>query len=546
MSNLNDNSDDLLNLGFRSSNDDDDDDNASDNNANASATVANAIALARGANAREANSNIVNHDDESEDESYPNEADIEDPPPLSLKEYIEDDTNVQPEKRMTYIIMLAHQNIENFDPQNNTPYSSFVNRAGYKTIFRFTKKMIIQELKRRDPARKCNRSSNNTAQLFDMLIPLDDELDKQYVVKKIGEHRCHFTNLLCEEAAEAEGGVHVSRMSPADRMRFNLVLDFDPVFEAFMRMQNCLTRTEIDAGQSGAGTEFWELAIPRLNEDDWVPESQAVPSLHSEFALRRNWPRRGYEWTVEKGKKYLNDVRRDLTETIRRYEISGNGANQAVQDDDNGHDNINWGRFDAERARRVAEERIAAGNLNPDATIDGDDRSSFLRHLPVDFLYTWFTLDRLNVIRFTCAQLSQDQSASSHSTPTPTSGTRNSRSNEHREQAVRTQREMVASVRNIGVSISDMSKSNADMGRAAKIRRIDELRSERYRVALSRAAASNNAEEEVHETYITELSVQIDQASREVYGNAAFPAPSNSVPAPNNSSNGPAAAAANN
>ena len=57
------------------------------------------------------------------------------------------------------------------------------------------------------------------------------------------------------------------------------------------------------------------------------------------------------------------------------------------------------------------------------------------------------------------------------------------------------------------------------MGRAAKIRRIDELRAQRYRAALARAASSTKAEEEVHDTFIVELSEQINEAKREVHGN---------------------------
>ena len=64
---------------------------------------------------------------------------------------------------------------------------------------------------------------------------------------------------------------------------------------------------------------------------------------------------------------------------------------------------------------------------------------------------------------------------------------------------------MVTTVENIGVSIADMSKANADIGRAAKIRRIDELSEARYRVVLARSTASSSREMEVHDTYIAEL-----------------------------------------
>ena len=87
---------------------------------------------------------------------------------------------------------------------------------------------------------------------------------------------------------------------------------------------------------------------------------------------------------------------------------------------------------------------------------------------------------------------------------------------------------MVASVNKIGSSIAGMSKANDDMGRATKIRRIDDLRAQRYHVALAMASAT--AEEKlVHEIYSAELSTQIENALQELNGSTS-PAASSSPP----------------
>lgn len=59
---------------------------------------------------------------------------------------------------------------------------------------------------------------------------------------------------------------------------------------------------------------------------------------------------------------------------------------------------------------------------------------------------------------------------------------------------------MVASVNKIDSSIAGMSKANDDMGQATKIRRIDDLQAQRYRVALAMVSATDE-EKLVHETY---------------------------------------------
>ena len=129
-----------------------------------------------------------------------------------------------------------------------------------------------------------------------------------------------------------------------------------------------------------------------------------------------------------------------------------------------------------------------------------------MRDLPTDWMYTWHVFDSLNLLRFTCAQLGRDQRASSDETPPPTSHGRNT---QQYSEGNKNQRDMVDSVKDIGVSIADMS-------RATKMRRVDQLRLERHRVSLEKTRTTVAAEEEVHDIYINELSAQIANAENEL------------------------------
>ena len=122
-------------------------------------------------------------------------------------------------------------------------------------------------------------------------------------------------------------------MTHIDRLRYACLMDREEIYAAFLLSQNYLTRSKINARMPGAGAKFLELAISTLNDADWVPETMIVSGLHPDFHVRISCPKGEYEWTIEKLKKYENDLRRNLTDMIRRYERSGAGSNQATHDD---------------------------------------------------------------------------------------------------------------------------------------------------------------------------------------------------------------------
>ena len=101
-----------------------------------------------------------------------------------IQEFIENDNNVSPDKRMTYTFMLAHQNIEGFSPKDSEPRAGYFDKQGHKSKFRMAKKMTCQEMKRRSPSLRLNASNTTVDQLMNKLAVFEDERDKRYVTDK--------------------------------------------------------------------------------------------------------------------------------------------------------------------------------------------------------------------------------------------------------------------------------------------------------------------------------------------------------------------------
>ena len=119
---------------------------------------------------------------------------------------------------------------------------------------------------------------------MDKLAVLEDERDKRYVIDKEKEYREMFQRLSAQIGANDQGSGQAARMRPEDRMRFALAFFEEHVYELYLTSQDCLTHSEIDAGESGAGGGFWSVFLDTVNEPEWEPETEAVPNLHSAFA----------------------------------------------------------------------------------------------------------------------------------------------------------------------------------------------------------------------------------------------------------------------
>lgn len=119
-------------------------------------------------------------------------------------------------------------------------------------------------------------------------------------------------------------------MRPEDRYRFVLLMSFEDIYEAHMWSQNCLTREEINAGQCGIGAIFRAMAVEDPNDSSWISYTEAMLSLHPHFASPIECKKGSYEWTDEKLKNHQQFGRNNI---VWRYELSGNGSNQAIHED---------------------------------------------------------------------------------------------------------------------------------------------------------------------------------------------------------------------
>ena len=99
------------------------------------------------------------------------------------------------------------------------------------------------------------------------------------------------------------------------------------------------------------------------------------------------------------------------------------------------------------------------------------------------------------------------RSASSDETPLPISrrGRRGYGRASRGDNAGGDKEALIGVVQELNASIADMSRANIEMGRAAKIRRVDNLREQCYRVALQKATANSDEEKQVHQVYMDQL-----------------------------------------
>eukprot|EP00986_Skeletonema_menzelii_P019796 scaffold29150_cov371-Skeletonema_menzelii.AAC.1 len=246
-----------------------------------------------------------------------------------------------------------------------------------------------------------------------------------------------------------------------------LILKYGDLRRAYTLSQTASTREMLDAGETYM-SRFLKLLVTYFNDSSKTVSTAAHPSLHSAFSEPIVCNKGDFELTEEKAKKLFADSRKHLTTMINNWERSGNGSNQQLVDDDDDENEFDadlWGRFDSEAA---ADHE------------DGDDRASFLKHLPHYWLMVWQLCDEGDLLRFTCAQLRDEHSASSDTTPTPVSSGRGSSSASARKLAQESyalQKEIASSVKDIGKAVAAFSSAaDKTYERASKIRRIDQLK----------------------------------------------------------------------
>eukprot|EP00970_Alexandrium_tamarense_P018494 scaffold13343_cov264-Alexandrium_tamarense.AAC.3 len=246
-----------------------------------------------------------------------------------------------------------------------------------------------------------------------------------------------------------------------DIMRVFLLINMLPdLRRAYSLSQTGSNREMLDAGETHM-SKFLQLLVRYFNDPSLEVSTLCQPSLHYSFAEPIACNKGEFELTEMKAKKLISDSRRYLITMINDWEKSGNGSNQRLDDSDDDLVFDLWGRFVPE-------------------TCDGDDRANFLRHLPQYWLMVWHLCDEGDLLRFTCAQLRDDHTASSLSAP-PSVTRGSGYARKFAQQTLELRKQIADSVKNIGMAVARCS-DDTSYERASKICRLDKLRADRYLV----------------------------------------------------------------
>eukprot|EP00574_Skeletonema_japonicum_P005801 CAMPEP_0201733090 /NCGR_PEP_ID=MMETSP0593-20130828/30630_1 /ASSEMBLY_ACC=CAM_ASM_000672 /TAXON_ID=267983 /ORGANISM="Skeletonema japonicum, Strain CCMP2506" /LENGTH=504 /DNA_ID=CAMNT_0048226179 /DNA_START=116 /DNA_END=1627 /DNA_ORIENTATION=- len=371
-----------------------------------------------------------------------------------------------------------------------------VKKSSRKQLLTVSKSMLCSEINRRDPSIKLTNTKNITIKrLWERLPALDDVRDIDYISTQYESIRTHLLESIRSEDSEEAS---VAQRKSTDVLRaFLLIVKYEELRRAYALSQTSSTREMLDAGETYL-SRFLKLWVTYFNDPSKTVSTSPQQSLHYTFGAPIICDKGAFEFNEEKAKKLLGDCRRHLTTMINNWEKSGNGSNQQRLDDDDEDSEFDmdlWGRFDADKAMEHE---------------DGDDRANFLKHLPFYWLMVWHICDEGDLLRFTCAQLRDEHSASSDSTPLPVSrGGGTSSARKLLQQTYELQQDIAVSVKNIGNAVSALAADDS-FERASKIRRLDQLKGERYNVFKDTKCRHITEEERVVATdYVNELDERI-------------------------------------
>lgn len=175
-----------------------------------------------------------------------------------VRVYVEDKHNIEPDKVMPYMFLLA-RGIHEEIPHNIDISSVDCLEKGLelkllkKKAIVVTKPLVIQELKRRDETIKLNGSNKKLEELFSLLVVDDlDELDKDYIIEVVSGYLRDISRAV--EETENKRKESTRRMDMKARLCWIMAIDnFGDIRHAYMRLQDVLSREELDAHNSEAG-----------------------------------------------------------------------------------------------------------------------------------------------------------------------------------------------------------------------------------------------------------------------------------------------------
>jgi hypothetical protein len=333
----------------------------------------------------------------------------------SVRRFVEDQRNVDPDKLMPYIFMLARGVHDEIPKEIDISGVDCLKKGLEQKVLKkraitLTKPLLCLELKRRDDKVKPNMNNKKVEDLFAMINETDlEEGDKEFVKEMTSGFISDIKKAIDESDARIKetGG----RIEMTDHLHWIMAIDAfgDIRIIAYMGLQDVLNREQLDARNTASPqADFHDLVVAKVNDESWVPDTMAIPDLHSTFAEPISCPKREYfNLTRERSKTLLVDFKHKLNEICKRYDQSGNGSGQLDSD--------------GVEVERTDERDFGRVNLELAKQKGCDDRQAFLQHEPVDLLYYWDIMDHHDLIHFTTAQLRGSNAVSSESRPARTS-----------------------------------------------------------------------------------------------------------------------------
>lgn len=167
----------------------------------------------------------------------------------------------------------------------------------------------------------------------------------------------------------------------------------DDVKQAFLARHDCMDRQSLDARNSPNRPKTWlEKISDKFNCNNFSPYTEVFPYLHDDFAepIDLSLVHCPAAVSPDQVKGWVADRKAKLVLLIDRWERSGNGDGQRMEDDsDFGH----------------------LQNLD----FQSDNRSSFLKNDRSSLLYFWQMLDKYDILQQTVSILPRELGVSSMS-----------------------------------------------------------------------------------------------------------------------------------
>jgi hypothetical protein len=230
--------------------------------------------------------------------------------------------------------------------------------------------------------------------------PIPDKSDLDYLSQKLKSLISHSKQVICINAEhDARIGQQKKRWDDKTPwLRLFLTLTSDDVKEAYLLRFHPLNREEFDAQGTSAQPPSWkQIAAKKFNDVDWIPSTEAIPSLHDDFRHPIECPLTVQPILPDQVSAKISTARALLTSIVTQWERSGSGKAMFLDEDDSEY------RSESE----VYEFK------------DGDDRSSYLKHCQnrVYILYWWHVAFECQMLQSARESLRNDSSGDSSHIP---------------------------------------------------------------------------------------------------------------------------------